>query len=42
MLLAFQRAIIWRWQSLYEVGASCEVKEGAYDAEFVSMIFDEL
>ena len=43
MLLAFQRAIIWRSQSLiYEVGAPCEVKGGATDAEFGSMTFEEL
>ena len=33
MLLAFQRAITWRWQNLYEVGAACEVKRNAADAE---------
>ena len=42
MLLAFQRAIIWRWQNLYEVGAPCEVKEFATDTEFKSITFDEL
>ena len=42
MLLAFQRAIIWRWKNLYEVGAPCEVKEGATDAKSGSITFDEL
>ena len=42
MLLAFQRAIIWRSQSLYEVRAPCEVKRDATDAELVSMTFEEL
>ena len=42
MLLAFQKAIISHWQNLYEVKAPCEMKEGATDIEFGSMIFDEL
>ena len=42
MLLAFQKAIIWRWQSLYEVKALCEMKGDAADIEFGSMTFDEL
>ena len=41
-MLAFQRAITWRWRNLYEVGAPCEVNGGAVDAKFGSMIFDEL
>ena len=42
MLLAFKKTITWHWQSLYEVEAPCEVNEGAADAEFGSMTFDEL
>jgi hypothetical protein len=42
MLLAFQKAITWRWQSLYEVKAPCEVKGGATNTELWSMTFDEL
>ena len=42
MLLAFQEANIWRWQSLYEARASCEVKEYAANTKFGSMTFDEL
>ena len=42
MLLAFERAITWRWQSLYEIGAPCEVKGGAVDTKFGNMTFDEL
>ena len=42
MLLAFQEANTWRQQSLYEVRASCEVKEGAANTEFRSTTFDEL
>ena len=42
MLLAIQRAITWRCQSWYEVGAPYEVKRCVVDAEFGSMFFDEL
>ena len=42
MLLVFQITIIQYWQSLYEVGAPCEVKGGTSDAKFGSMTFDEL
>ena len=41
-LLAFQKAITWRWQNLYEVKAPCEVKGGVVDTEFGNMTFDEL
>ena len=42
MLLVLQEANTWRWQSLYEARASCEVKGGAPNTEFGSMTFDEL
>jgi hypothetical protein len=42
MLLAFQKTITWRWQSLYEARASYEIKGGATITEFGSMTFDEL
>ena len=42
MLLSLQGANTWRWQNLYEARASCEVKGGAANTEFGSMIFDEL
>ena len=42
MLLAFQETKTWRWKSLYEAKASCEVKNGADNTEFGSMTFDEL
>ena len=42
MLLAFQKAMTWRWQSLYEVKAACEMKGDTTDTEFRSMTFEEL
>jgi hypothetical protein len=42
MLLAFQKAITWRWQILYEARASYEVKGGAANIEFGSMTFEKL
>ena len=42
MLLAFQKAISWHQQSLYETRAFYEVKGGAANNEFGSMAFDKL
>jgi hypothetical protein len=42
MLLAFQKAITWHKQSLYEIRTSYEVKGGAANNEFGSMTFDKL
>jgi hypothetical protein len=42
MLLAFQKPITWRWQSLYEAKVFYEVNGGATNNDFESMTFDEL
>ena len=42
MLLAFQKAITWHYQSLYDTRVSYQVKGGATNNEFGSMAVDKL